>query len=244
MAENFHIIDASTTVGIHPKHRLDMSVERLVTEMDKFNITSSLSISTIAIFHQSEAGNAVTLDSVKESSRLVPMGTVNPRNYFGRAENMQAIRAQGFRIFKFFPVEQGWVINSTAFGEVLRQLAAFKTPLMINAGRPGDATAIAGMTSQYPAPVVLCSVSLDTLSEAITLMSRLPNLMVETHELHVPGGLELIADRIGADRIVFGSGAPLRSTASSLYYVLDSGLSDSDKQKVLGGNIKRILEAG
>lgn len=244
MAETFQIIDASTTVGIHPEHRLDMSVDKLVSVMDKNSVTASLVIATIAMFHQSETGNMITLDAARSSNRLLPVGTVNPRTYFGRPTDMQAIRDQGFKIFKFYPTHQRWAINSAAFAEVLRQLAPLRMPVMVDIGHPGDATAVMNAAAGYEAPIVFCSISLDTLSEALTIMSHTSNVMIETHELHVPEALELIVDRVGADRIIYGSGAPLRSIASSLYYVLDSELSDEDKQKILGGNIKRILGAG
>jgi len=242
MAENLQIIDANTSIGIHPEHRLDMSIEKLVAQMDKYCIAASLTISTIAMFHESQTGNAVTIDSAKVSNRLVPVGTVNPRTYFGTEEEMRAIKGLGFRIFKFFPTEQKWAINSMAFCEVVRQLSVLKTPIMVETKNPGDVTALCPIISQSQAPVILCSVSLDTLSEAVAAMTRLPQTMIETCELTVPGGLEMLVERVTADRIVFGSGAPTRSTASSLHYVLDSELSETDKQKILGGNIRRVLE--
>jgi len=75
----------------------------------------------------------------------------------------------------------------------------------------------------------------------VAVMTESPNLMVETHELHVPGVFKMLAEKVGAERIIFGSGAPRRSTASTLNYALNSELSDAEKQLVLGGNIKRIL---
>jgi predicted TIM-barrel fold metal-dependent hydrolase len=171
------------------------------------------------------------------------VATVNPRRYFGSAEDMQAIRAQGFRIFKFYPGSQEWPVDYAAFGEALKQLAPLKTPIMVNAELMGEPSRLARMVASYPAPVILCSINGETLTEALAVAASLPNLLIETHELHVPGALRTLADRIGPERIVFGSGAPRRSLASSLYYVLYSELADDEKQLVLGGNIKRILEA-
>jgi len=242
MALNVQIIDANTMVGVYPAHKLDMSVERLVRDMDRYRIAASLTLSAVGVFHSCMEGNALTLEAAKENKRLVPVATVDPRSYFGSAADMQAIRAQGFGAFKFYPAEQGWPIHSAAFGEILKQLAPLKVPVMLNAARPGDPSDAARMVSAYPAPVILCSVSVDTFSEALAVMAELPNVMLETHDLHVPGAVRMAADRVGADRIVFGSGAPRRSIASSLQYILSSELSDEDKQGVLGGNIRRILE--
>lgn len=243
MLENIHIIDSNTEFGLHPHHRLDMTIERLVAEMDKHNIATSLISSTIAVFHDSETGNQITLEAARSNERLIPVGTVNPRTYFGTQSDMQAIVGNGFKILRFYPVEQQWMTGSAAFGKVLKQLSAFKIPIMVEAPLPGDPTTLGRMASGYSAPVILCAVSLDNLSEAVAVMESIPNVMVETHDLHVPGGLEIIASRVGSDRIVFGSAAPRRSIASSLHYILDSELSDADKQLVLGGNIRRVLEA-
>jgi len=229
--------------GIHPTHRLDMSVERLMREMDRCRIAGALTLSTVGIFHDHTRGNSITLEAAKANKRLVPVATVNPTIYFGSPADMQAIRAQGFRILKFYPAEQGWAVDSAAFGEVLVEAAALKIPVMVNASRSGEPTAVGVLAVEYPAPVILCSVSLDVLSEALAVMAKLPNVMLETHELHVPDALELIVDRVGADRVVFGSGAPRCSIASSLNYILSSTLSDDDKGRILGGNISRILEA-
>jgi hypothetical protein len=76
----------------------------------------------------------------------------------------------------------------------------------------------------------------------VAVVSELPNAVIETHELHVPDAFKMLAEKIGADRIIFGSGAPRRSTASSLNYALNSELSDADKQLILAGNVMRILE--
>ena len=243
MSQSIQIIDANTMIGMYPTHRLDMTVERLVRELDAYHIAASMAVSTIGVFHDHTLGNATTLEAAKGNNRIIPAGTVNPKRWFGSASDMSAIRQQGFRLFRFFPVEQGWEIDSSAFGEILEQLAPLKTPIMIDAAESGGPGKVARMTATYPAPVVLSSISPETLTEALAVMAKMPTMMIEIHELRVPDALSLIADRVGADRIVFGSGAPRRSVAGTLQYVFSSALSDEDKQKVFGGNIRRILEA-
>jgi predicted TIM-barrel fold metal-dependent hydrolase len=243
MAENLQIIDANTMIGAHAMHRLDISAQSLVQEMDKNHVAAGLVLSTIGICHSHKRGNAATLEAAKENSRLIPVATINPRSYFGTEDELRQIRSQGFRIFKFNPAEQGWPIDAASFKGIVRQLSALNTPIMIDAARPGDPSAVAKIASDHAAPVILCSVSLDVLSEALSVMASLPNVMLETHELHIPGALRLVADLVEANRIIFGSGAPRRSIAASLQYVLSSELTDEEKRWVLGGNIRHILEA-
>lgn len=242
MVSTFEIIDANTMFGVHPTHRFDMSIERLLREMDRNNISASLTLSTTGVFHNHSRGNAMTLEATRANDRLVPVATINPIAYFGGPEDMKAISSRGFRIFKFYPHEQGWDIESAAFRLVLSQLAVYQAAVMVNASTTGEPTTVARMTSSYPGRVILCDIGFETLSEALAVMLEAPNVMLETHALHVPGALKLIADRVGAGRIVFGSGAPRCSIASSLHYVLNSELSDSDKQLILAGNIRTMVE--
>ncbi|MCL6518240.1 MAG: amidohydrolase family protein [Armatimonadetes bacterium] len=241
---DFQIIDANTLFGFHPIHKLDMSIERLMRDMERYKIGASITLSTIGLFCDYVEGNKITKGAATANSRLIPAGTVNPQGYFGTDEDMRAIVSQGFRIFRFFPAEQGWPIDSAAFKLVLKQLASFKVAVMVDAGKPGEPTALAHVVADYPGAVIMCSISAESIAEALAVMLEMPNVMVETHELHVPGALKVVAERVGANRVIFGSGAPRRSTASSLNSVLNSELSDAEKQLVLGGNIKRILEVG
>jgi predicted TIM-barrel fold metal-dependent hydrolase len=243
MSQQIQIIDANTMIGMHPTHRVDLTVEHLVRDMDAYRVAAGVAVSTIGVFHNDILGNAAVMESSKGSNRILPAATINPKTFFGSSSDLSAIRQQGFRIFRFFPAEQGWAIDSPAFGVILKQLAPVKSPIMVDIDRPGDVGLVARMAVDYPAPIILCGVSLDTLSGAVAAMVDSSNLVIETHELRVPGALGLISERCGADRIVFGSGAPRVSAASSLQYIFSSVLSDEDKQKVLGGNIRRILEA-
>lgn len=243
MAAAYQIIDANTTIGAHPNHRLNMSIERLISEMDTYKISASLAQSTLGIYDSYERGNTAIIEAARSNNRLVPIASINPLRYFGSIDDMRKICALGFRIFRFYPAEQGWAIESAAFANVLKQLGEMKLPFIIDASESGAPTAVTRVSSGYPAPVIIGSISLDTISESLALMADNPNIMIETHDLYIPGALETIVQKVGADRTVFGSGAPLRSTAAMLSYIVNSDLSDEDKQKTLAGNIRRVLEA-
>jgi len=237
---DFEIIDANTLFGFDPSHRLDLSVERLLRDMERYKVTSSVTLSTMGIFNDYQKGNEATM-AVAADKRLIPAGTINPQTYFSSADEIARI-AQNFRLFRFFPEEQGWPIDSVAFELVLKHIAPFKPAVMVDATYPGEPSRLMKIVRDYPGTVVLSSISDNTLAEALALMLELPNVVVETHELHVPGALKLLSERVGAHRIIFGSGAPRRSTASSLNYILNSELSHAEKSLVLGGNMKQILE--
>lgn len=54
------------------------------------------------------------------------------------------------------------------------------------------------------------------------------------------GAVDHAVNELGADRIVWGGHGPGRSFSTELSKVLDASLSDSDRQKILGGNYRRL----
>ncbi len=243
MSQAIQIIDVNTMIGMYPTHRFDMTVERLTRDMDAYKIAAAVAVSTIGIFHDHTLGNAATAEAAKGNNRIVPAATVNPTRFFGGIEDLTALRQQGFRIARIFPVEQGWRTDSPLFDQLLTGLSAAKMPVMVDIRNPGDAADIARRAASYPAPVILGGVALENLGEVVAAVSCTPNLMIETHALWAPGVLNVLCVRVGADRVIFGSGAPRSSAAAALQYVFSSTISDDDKQKILGANIKSILEA-
>ncbi len=55
------------------------------------------------------------------------------------------------------------------------------------------------------------------------------------------GYVEILVNHVGADRVIFGTDMPGRSFTSQLAKVLGADLSAKDKQKILYGNMARVL---
>lgn len=71
-----------------------------------------------------------------------------------------------------------------------------------------------------------------------------PNVLVDTSGAQPHSGLVRYAvDQLGAERVVFGSDWPIRDFAAQRARVEGSGLSDSEQELVLGGNLERVLSA-
>jgi predicted TIM-barrel fold metal-dependent hydrolase len=55
------------------------------------------------------------------------------------------------------------------------------------------------------------------------------------------GLVEMGVERLGPDRVVYGSDAPLRSFASQLGKVQGAGISEPAKEKILSQNLRRLM---
>ena len=74
-------------------------------------------------------------------------------------------------------------------------------------------------------------------------MQKYPNIYAEVDYTSAPNGLlEYYAERVGADRVLFGTDAPMRDQRPQAGWVVFSRLSEREKRLVLGENFNRILK--
>lgn len=74
------------------------------------------------------------------------------------------------------------------------------------------------------------------------LANKRDNIVLEiTYTSTQRGMVEYLVEMAGADKVLFGTDAPMRDLSPQLGWVCYSRLSVEDKKKILGGNIKRIL---
>lgn len=236
------IIDINTFFGAFPSQHTASTPESLVAQLDRFSIRQAFAISTLGMFYNDEAGNAHTQEVAAASNRrLLPVATFNPSAHLTDPKQaIDQIASGPFALCRFFPLLQDWPIDYAPFAESLKALGAHKKAVMVSVGAPGDITALARLLPEGM-PVILTRVHGATLAEALAVMRSHPAIHLETHSLLVPDGLARIKDLVGAERLLFGSGAAAHSLSAALMYVQKASLSDQEKAAVLGGNALRLL---
>jgi len=238
---SFEIVDANTVFGPWPLVRADMSVERLTAALKNHGVSRALAISTVGVLHNHGDGNAETLRVCSEQPMLIPVATIDPRGYFGPPGTIAKLAQQGFRMLRFFPMLQEWRLDHAAFCDILDELESCGLPVMMQARETGYPTALVKSLDAHKATFILEGISFENMAEAVSVMRKHENVMVDTRELRVPGALRFLVDQVSAERVVFGSGCLRSSLASALGYVTDSEISDEAKAMILGGNIKRLV---
>lgn len=237
----FEIIDCNTIFGPWPMVRADMSVEKLLSAMQKHSMAKSMTVSTFGILHTHGDGNQETMRVCSQKPELMPVATIDPRGYFGNPGLITKLAEAKFKMVRFFPQYQNWDLAHSSFQDALDEIEKTGLPVMLHCGATGDPTAVATYCANREIIFVLEGVKYENMAETVSVMRKHQNIVVETHELRVPGSLKFLVDQIGADRAVFGSGSMINSSASALAYILSCELTDEHKAQILGANIKRIL---
>lgn len=238
------IVDCNTLIGFYPRQAIDLSPQVLLSIMRRYGVARALFVHTTAVFYNARTGNDLSVHVARESGGLLlPVASLNPLHHRGMIEEIEKRLQQGFRLFRFFPQWQGWHPKILPFRDLVNFLAEKNVPFLIDCPQVGWATEIAEMVQNHQLIVVLCNVSESNFGEVLWAVKSTSNLYLETSCIIQPDGYELVADEVGVDKLVFGSGAPLHYFASALLPLLHSSLSDEDKRKILVENLRRIVQA-
>ena len=238
------ILDVYALFGPIPPAGAIPGTDALKANHARHGVAGAIALSTRGIYHSAPAGNRETAKLCASSGgSLLPAAVIDPRLPFIDTSY------QGARALCLFPATQNWPVRMASLKLALQGIAAAGTavPLMLEAMRPGDPTALFEemQASGYKGPLVLLNIEENTLGEAVALAKASESVCLSTDKLRGLGEIALAVEQLGPDRIVFGSGAIARNALSaSLALVRAAGLSAEVQAKIFSGNARRILGTG
>ncbi len=243
------IIDVNTSFGRMPGGGRAQPLEVLLQETARYGIALAATSSLKAVYYHHTEGNDDSLAAAHTHPNLLPVAVLNPKQIVGHEEEIDRRLREGFRLFRFYPEEQGWDISCLPFRRILGRLAGTGAVIAMPAGNWGTISRLASETAapstgsgQAPGlPLIALGVHYTQVGECIEVMERYPHVYAEVHRLGTYRALEMLVQRVGSERVLFGSGAPQKPLASALNVVWFADLSDMDRQAIFGGNAVRLL---
>ena len=246
------IIDTNGYCGKWPywKPKYD-GVEDLIRIMDAHRIQSAAICSTRGIFMDWIEGNeeALALTSA-HPDRLIPFGTFCPGSFKSDLEPLKGHFERGLRGLRLFPQHHLYRLSEEPDIHLAVEIAAqagapilIPVRLLMDWRLPTlavpDVGSLAGSFPQVP--IILGGVNYGELREALRVLRKYPNVLLETSCFQILKGIESLVEALGADRILFGANLPLQSALCQLEKVLAAEISDSDRERILGGNAEGLL---
>jgi predicted TIM-barrel fold metal-dependent hydrolase len=241
------IVDIHSYLGSEPYGDHTQGAAGLIAKMDRCGID----VAVVAPFVDSPGPDRSAHRSLEEASRqfperLMPFARLDPR-YGAEAVVMleTAIDDMGFRGLLFSPVSTNSLPYHQGVLPLMRAAAERSIPVLIPAGNStvGLPEQIAWLAAAVPDLMVIIG-HMGTAAHAvraIALAAEHPNLYLETSLQQSVRRLPLAVDRVGADRVLFGSAAPYGQPDVELLKVRRAGLDRRTQVKVLGLNAARIL---
>jgi len=235
------ITDCYTILGSWPQTEVDLSLDALAAAMQARGVSRSLVTHTTAIFYDSVLGNDQARQLCEPHAPLTPVAVVNPLRYPDCLAEVQRCLGLGMSVFRLCPREHGYPFSGQVgpLREVLRALEGAKLVLVDVSGLPTPVIG-ADVEDLLPAPTAF-TVNGEQLGTVLYAAKQGPNVWVETSALDSGGAVEAAAKHLGAQRVIFGSGAPLRTLGSAVMSVQYAELPEADRNAIFEGNVQRVL---
>jgi predicted TIM-barrel fold metal-dependent hydrolase len=235
------VVDVNVLVVGGPSRR-EYGVEAGLRALGSHRISAALVAARSGAVYRHEVGNneALRWAGVTNGVQVHSVATLNPVQYLDWPAELERAIAGGAVAIRVFPDVQRWSVTSEAFSSIVSAIRG-RCPLMVPVSTFGDATAIGGATQHLDAPVVLLGAHYTQLADCLAALRRWPHLYVETSRLAQFRGVQTVVREVGAERLLFGSGAPTRPVQAALNAVLTAEIGANERDAILHGNAVRLF---
>jgi uncharacterized protein len=157
----------------------------------------------------------------------------------------RAVEQLGFKGLKLHPVSTLQHPGGAATIELVRHAGDLGIPTLFHCGDEPMTTPLSVAQTAAACPdstIVLGHMGgYFHVDEAIDVAETYGNVVLETSAMPYPDKIRTAVERIGTDRVVFGSDGPVSSPGLEHQKVVIAGLGQERADAVLGGNADRML---
>lgn len=251
------IFDANAFIGKWPYWPIrSSSPDEVAAELKGWKIDRAAICSTRSVFVHWEDGNKEVEAAVTaHPHELVPFACLGPlelshalpTHSYDFVDYVQ----RGFRGIRLYPQHHSYhPLYQSFVDEILEESASRGWPVLLplriimNWGVPMlDLGSIHVIVQRHPhVRWILAGINyLHELQLASTLLRQLPNLSLETSCIMGYAAIAKLVQQHGSSQILFGSGAPIQHGSAALSKIVLAEITDSDREAILGGNLRRLL---
>lgn len=255
------LIDINTYIGHWPFRQVKNSDPAgLIKIMDEKGIDISVVTSINSVFYKdAQQGNEELMEEIAPyGSRFIPFAIINPAYTGWKKDFINCIENYGMKGLELYPYYHRYSLTDDSAVELMNIAAEKKVPVHLpccivnlrqrhwmDTDENLLVEEVEKVVSMCPktdfiitnGPVYYISKRLKDTAE-----NRSGRIYYDFSRADVFGpGFKNFVESAGINRIVFGSVAPLQYVEPQLVKLNFSGLNDSDKEKIMSGNLKELL---
>lgn len=247
MIDGTTVIDFHGHVGRWDRVGMRDDATLLLQAMDAAGIDK---LCLFNIFHpDGTTGNDLTARFVEQHpDRFIGFAYVSPLLPARMVPELErAIDDLHFTAIKLYPPYTPWPLNQAQWHPIYRFADERGLAVLFHTGTEPQAYPrfLADVAPQYPNANFVAGHSGNVSpqrEEAIAAAQAHPNVYLEScSTFRTPGVIEQLVAEAGADRVLFGSDAPLMDPRPQLGKIITAQISDAAKRAILGENARRLL---
>lgn len=234
------VIDAHAHVGRFGSWaNVSCSPEELLQKMDAARIEASILFAP---------DNLLVRRTVRRHpKRFVGYVWPNPHDKGALSLVRDAVRQWGFRGIKLHPLVHAFLPTDEEVLPIAEFAGKERIPLAIHSGHPPFSLpwSIGELAELYPeVRIVMLHMGHAHgvyIQAAINTAKKHDNIILETSGVSMHSKIKEAVEKVGEERVVFGSDYPFHDYSVELQKVNVAGLSESQKELVLYANAKKLL---
>lgn len=222
----------------------------VVTESEYEELFARARINKVLAYHSDAvstdliAGNELVSELQRKNSRYIAQWCVMPNvagEFFSCDELISKMRENCVKSVRIFPSALSFSLMPYSCGELFTELEKYRIPLFVDHSQVTYPDLYQVLVTYPDMPVVLCGAGYRTERQIYPLVSKCPNLYIETSLFVANNSIEMFVDRFGAERLLFGTGVPNNSACGAVATILYACISEEDKEKIAGKNLDGLL---
>lgn len=232
------IIDAHTHLGDFPVFGESINLNQLLNLMDQYSIEKAV---------VSALPNSLTEEAVrKHPDRITGLVRVNPHDPESPDIVEKALAEGGMKGVKLNPLFNNFLPDSEVVNPVMDVAAKHKVPVLIHSGHPPWSLpwSFERLADRYPdVTIVMAHMGhghIVYINGALDVAEDHPNIVVDTAGMTMHTKIREAVNRLGVDRVMYGSDTPLGHPGWEIPKVKVAGLDDEQLRHVLYENALKV----
>lgn len=243
-------VDAHAYVG-ESLFGLSRTPEALLAEMDRLGIDRAVLCPSKPLNYDLPSANRLVEAAVKQHpDRFIGWVRVDPwQGARALSELRGGIEIRGLVGLLLHPYEELFQIANREIDPLIAYAAEQKFPVMVECGyhlhsHPFD---LAELAKRFPEVTFIGTHGLQlddagfALTDADFVMKECGNIVMESSGMYAPDNMVQVVEKLGSERLVFGSHSPWLNLEFELDRIDRLAISDAQKEAVFGGTILKLL---
>lgn len=226
----------------------DTDADGLVRALDSLGIAMACVSHSVAMVSDWQLGNTLLIDAVRRyPERIFGYAFFNPRYPSAMPAELQRCAKAGLRGLKIHPDFHDLPANNALYDPVYECAQAERRVILCHYGAAPAPRAgshlFREVVRRFPRATYIMAHSLPGTTAVDTAVEYFKDFDVyfDLANAFQPGVIEYACKRLGVERLLYGSDGCWGSIATRLGLICATRLSEDDKRRILGGNMRALL---
>ena len=241
-------IDANCKIGrrnIRREGALE-TTEELAVLMEKCGVEQAIVYHSVAAEGNVKLGNDLLAKEMAGMECFLKQWVVMPNvwdDFMAPGQLLSEMKEANVRCVRMYPAAFKHSLKSYAAGKLMAVLAEHNVPVFIDKSQLSSWDELYELCRDYPeVKLVICDTGYRCLRWLCPIMDSCPNLYVETSTMVSHNGIRELCRNFGAERFLFGSGAPEYSMAAAVSLIRYSDITEREMEKIAAENLLRLFK--